>query len=334
MLGNAKPSPDVKVARYMLVRRRSFQLIGGHAALRQAVPLATCRLLSTKVDQKSGVNTRHPGGVPDWIHLWTPAHFYKGGYGLIGLTATSAVLTYVHEMNVLVPPLLAALTAGYWSLGLSDLQQKHQALRRNFPVLIHIRYMLESIRPEIQQYLIESDNIAAPFSREARTLVYNRSKGLPDTTAFGTKRNVYLEGHEWAAHSLFPKHLDPAVAGRVTIGGKLCKQPYSASLFNVSAMSYGALSGNAVSALNLGAQIAGCYHNTGEGGISRFHKLGGDIVWNVGTGYFACGYTDKDGVRRWLRKATEMGPDDPDCAGWPFCALECVCVRLSAPECT
>ncbi len=146
--------------------------------------------------------------------------------------------------------------------------------------------------------MIESDSEAVPFSRESRTLIYNRSKGLPDTTALGTKRNVYAEGHEWAAHSMFPRHLDPASAGRVTIGGSACAQPYSASLFNVSAMSYGALSGNAVSALNLGAMKAGCFHNTGEGGISQFHKLGGDIVWNVGTGYFACGYSEADGTRR------------------------------------
>ena len=151
-----------------------------------------------------------------------------------------------------------------------------------------MRYLLESIRPEIQQYLIEPDEASKPYSREMRTLIYQRSKGLPDTTALGTKRNVYEEGHEWAAHSLFPVHLDTTgSASRVTIGGSACLQPYSASIFNISAMSYGALSGNAVSALNLGASLAGCYHNTGEGGIAKFHKLGGDIVWNIGTGVSA-----------------------------------------------
>ena len=114
-------------------------------------------------------------------------------------------------------------------------------------------------------------------------------RGLPDTRALGTKRDVYREGHEWAAHSLFPVHVDEAAAGRVRVGGPACAQPYDASILNISAMSYGALSSAAVSALNRGAHLAGCYHNTGEGGISKFHKQGADIVWNVGTGYFACG---------------------------------------------
>ena len=269
------------------------------AASRVALATTHQRQLSSSPEQKINVNTRNvSGGVPDFIHLWGPGPFRKVGYGLVAATIGSIGLSVVHEFNHLVPLLAGAITAGYWYCGLSDLDCKHQALRRNFPVLIHFRYLLESVRPEIQQYLIEDDAAALPFSREMRTLIYQRSKGLPDTTALGTKRNVYAEGHEWAAHSMFPVHVDAdGSAARVRIGGKACRQPYEASIFNVSAMSYGALSGNAISALNLGAELAGCYHNTGEGGISKFHKLGGDIVWNVGTGYFACGTSGPDGRR-------------------------------------
>jgi len=244
--------------------------------------------------QQVNINTRNvSGGIPDFIHLWGPGPFRRVGYGLAASTAGLAGLSMVHEIGYLWPVVVGALTSGYWYVGLRDLEQSHQALRKNFPVLIHVRYLLESIRPEIQQYLIESDADAVPFSREMRTIIYQRSKGLPDTTALGTKRDVYAEGHEWAAHSLFPKHVDPSSpANRVRIGGPVCSQPYEASVFNISAMSYGALSGNAVSALNRGAALAGCYHNTGEGGISKFHRLGADIVWNVGTGYFACGKSD------------------------------------------
>jgi len=266
--------------------------------LHRSASLLHRRLLAEDSQQRLGTSTRHTGGVPDFIHQWSPGAFRKTGYGLVVMTAGSCGLSLVGELSHGWPLVVGALTAGFWSIGLNDIAQTHQALRRNFPVLIHFRYLLESIRPEIQQYLIESDSEAVPYSREMRTLIYQRSKGLPDTTALGTKRNVYAEGHEWAAHSMFPKHIDPAgPASRVRIGGSACSVPYEASIFNVSAMSYGALSGAAISALNQGAQLAGCYHNTGEGGISKFHKQGGDIVWNVGTGYFACGRSTSDGTR-------------------------------------
>lgn len=278
------------------------------AVATRALPTLRARTLSTTApagdsgddakQQRLGVTTRHPGGVPDFIHKWGPGPFRATGYALAASTLGAFGLSYLNELSHVVPVVVGALTAGYWTVGLNDMQQRHQALRRNFPVLIHVRYLLESVRPEIQQYLIESDTEAAPYSREMRTLIYQRSKGLPDTTALGTKRNVYAEGHEWAAHSMFPLHLEVGSGvERVTVGGSACTQPYSASIFNISAMSYGALSGNAVSALNKGAALAGCYHNTGEGGIAKFHKLGGDIVWNVGTGYFACGKSLPDGTR-------------------------------------
>jgi glutamate synthase domain-containing protein 2 len=189
-----------------------------------------------------------------------------------------------------VPLVVCVLTAGYWKIGRDDLATNH-AIRRNFPVLCHVRYLFESIRPEIQQYFIESDDDAHPFSRAMRSTIYQRSKAQNDTRALGTRRNVYAEGYEWGAHSMFP--VDPhEVETRVQIGTSdksSCMQPYSASLYNISAMSYGALSANAISALNLGAKAGGFYHNTGEGGLSQFHLLGSDVVWNIGTGYFACG---------------------------------------------
>ena len=284
---------------FLLTRRSGMALRSGTRlpASLNRVPLLQMRCMSgaggqdadEQQRQTSGMTTRHAGGVPDFIEQWGPEPFRRTGYGLIAATIGSCALSVYHEVGHIAPVILGGLTSGFWMVGMADLRQKHQALRRNFPVLIHFRYILESIRPEIQQYLIESDEEAVPYSREMRSIIYQRSKALPDTRALGTKRNVYAEGHEWAAHSMFPQHVDEASAGRVKVGGKDCTQPYDASLLNISAMSYGALSGNAVSALNLGAKLAGCYHNTGEGGISKFHRLGADITWNVGTGYFACG---------------------------------------------
>lgn len=173
-------------------------------------------------------------------------------------------------------------------LGLHDAFQKKRAILRNFPVLGNVRYLFEMIRPEIQQYFIESEESGAPFPREIRSVVYQRAKQQNDTLPFGTQKNVYQEGYEWLTHSISPKHVDPKSL-RVMVGGPLCKKPYSASIFNISAMSYGALSKNAVLALNGGAQLGNFYHNTGEGGLSPYHlSEGGDIVWQIGTGYFGC----------------------------------------------
>lgn len=134
----------------------------------------------------------------------------------------------------------------------------------------------------------QGDYESAPYSREARSIVYRRSKNMNDTLPLGTRRDTYHEGYEWATHSMWPKTVAPEDE-RVLIGGPDCKQPYSASLLNISAMSFGALSSNAIKALNTGAALGNFYHNTGEGGISRFHlEPGGDITWNVGTGYFGC----------------------------------------------
>jgi len=228
--------------------------------------------------------------------MWDPALFRKVGYGLGAASVGSFYLAHVHEFGHITPCVLTALTAGYWYIGLGDIQQKYHSLRRNFPVLAHIRYLFESIRPEIQQYFIESDHVQEPYSRAMRSIIYQRAKAQPDTRSLGTRKDVYKEGHMWVNHSMFPTNFDD-IPNRVTVGSSQCSQPYSASLLNVSAMSYGALSGNAISALNLGAKMGGFYHNTGEGGISKYHLLGADIVWNVGTGYFACGRTNAQGER-------------------------------------
>ncbi len=173
-----------------------------------------------------------------------------------------------------------------------DFLQTKQAIRRNYPLIGNLRYLLESIRPEIQQYFVESDDSGRPFNREMRSVVYQRAKAVTDTLPFGSKLDHYCESHEWINHSMAPLELPPELP-RVTIGNKDCKQPYSASILNISAMSYGSLSAQAVESLNLGAKNGGFAHNTGEGGVSPYHlKHGGDLIWQIGTGYFGCRTTD------------------------------------------
>ena len=178
-------------------------------------------------------------------------------------------------------------------IGLRDMYQTRHSILRLYPVLGHFRYMLESVRPEIQQYFVESNTDQTPISREFRSLVYQRAKGERDTRPFGTIFDVNRAGYEWLNHSLQPKHLSDTNP-RIKIGGPDCTQPYMSSPLNISAMSYGALSKNAIMALNKGAKIGGFSHNTGEGSMSPYHlKHGGDIVWQLGTGYFGC--RDDDG---------------------------------------
>jgi glutamate synthase domain-containing protein 2 len=173
-------------------------------------------------------------------------------------------------------------------IGLYDLQQSHHAILRNYPIIGHLRFMLETIRPEIRQYFLESETEASPFSRAQRTLVYSRAKGASDKRPFGTQLDVRAIGYEWINHSIAPTKL-ASHDFRVKVGGKDCTQPYDISLFNVSAMSFGALSANAIQALNLGAKLGGFAHDTGEGSISRHHRAnGGDLIWEIGSGYFGC----------------------------------------------
>jgi len=231
-------------------------------------------------------------GLPDFIEHWNRPLFRKLGYGL---GATTVLSVAAHEPALTVA--LASTTAAYWYMGWRDISQTSQTIRRNFPVLGRMRYILESIRPEIRQYFIEADNEAVPFSRSHRSIAYQRAKGLQSSMPFGTRRDVTALDYEWVNHSLYPTQLEEQ---RVMIGhnNPLVSQPYSSSLLNISAMSYGALSDRAVLALSAGARLGGFSHNTGEGGISEFHKQGGaDLVWNLGTAYFGAGTFDEQGKR-------------------------------------
>ncbi len=187
-----------------------------------------------------------------------------------------------------------AVFAFFVLAGLRDLVQKKHAILRNYPIAAHIRFLLEAIRPEMRQYFFESDKDGAPFPRDKRAIVYQRAKGELDKRPFGTEYNVYESRFEWLSHSIAPK--EPAREPfRISIGGPACKQPYAASVFNISAMSYGALSANAIRALNKGAKLDGFAHDTGEGGFSPYHEEnGGDIIWEIGSGYFGC--REKDGT--------------------------------------
>lgn len=185
------------------------------------------------------------------------------------------------------------VTAALSLLGIADIVQKRYSVRRNYPVLGNLRYLIESIRPEIRQYLIEGDNDRLPFSRTQRLLIYARAQNRGADKPFGTLVDVYEDGFEFIGHSMRPAPLASPDSFRVDIGGPQCTQPYSASLFNISAMSFGALSANAVRALNKGAKLGNFYHDSGEGGISSYHREhDGDLVWEIGSGYFGCRTSD------------------------------------------
>jgi len=174
------------------------------------------------------------------------------------------------------------------AIGLRDLTQTRHAIRRNYPILGNLRFFFEFIRPELRQYIVESDTEARPFSRNQRSVVYQRAKKEQDKVPFGTQLDLYESGVEWINHSMVPA---PVASHdfRVAVGGPACGAPYSASVFNISAMSFGALSANAILALNTGAREGGFAHDTGEGGISQYHReRGGDLIWEIGSGYFGC----------------------------------------------
>ncbi|NHZ34409.1 FMN-binding glutamate synthase family protein [Massilia rubra] len=186
---------------------------------------------------------------------------------------------------------LAVLSGALSALGVADLAQTRRALRRNYPILAHFRFFFESIRPEIRQYFLEDDTEAKPFSRNQRSIVYQRAKMETDKRPFGTQLDVYEAGYEWINHSMAPAPMGDHNF-RIEIGNHpSCPraQPYTASVFNISAMSFGSLSANAILALNGGARLGGFMHDTGEGSISRYHRQhGGDLVWEIGSGYFGC----------------------------------------------
>ncbi len=200
------------------------------------------------------------------------------------LTALCLIALLWSGWMVVPAAVFAALTA----LGIYDVTQPNHSILRNYPIMGHLRFLFEGIRPEIRQYLMESDQDEEPFSRDQRSLIYQRAKGVEDKRPFGTQQRVYDSGYEWITHSVVPKHLTDHDF-RVTIGGPHCKKPYEASIYNISAMSFGSLSANAIHALNKGAKKGGFAHDTGEGGISRYHRQGGgDLIWEIGSGYFGC----------------------------------------------
>lgn len=203
-------------------------------------------------------------------------------FGITALIISVLINIFFHHAFFLTIILAILLFIGI----INTTQHKH-AILRNFPVLGYFRYLFEMIAPEIQQYFIERTTDGKPFSRNERTIVYQRAKNIDATTPFGTQLNINQSNYEGIKHSIFPAKVNEELP-RIIVGGPACKQPYSASLLNISAMSFGSLSENAIKALNIGAKKGGFYHNTGEGGLTEFHLQGGDITWQIGTGYFGC----------------------------------------------
>ncbi|MBS0540966.1 MAG: FMN-binding glutamate synthase family protein, partial [Proteobacteria bacterium] len=196
----------------------------------------------------------------------------------IVLAVASGYLWRIWPDRIPLAICFAAFTA-FSAVGIYDLCQKQHAVLRNYPVIAHLRFILEAIRPEMRQYFFEDETNGQPFSRNMRSVVYQRSKMQLDVLPFGTNYEVYSQGFEWLNHSISP--IPASKEGfRVTIGGPECARPYSASVFNISAMSFGSLSANAIRALNSGAKLGGFAHDTGEGGYSPYHREGGgDIIW-------------------------------------------------------
>ena len=214
-----------------------------------------------------------------------PSRYWFYIFCLLGTVVLFALLFITSAHDGLY--FLLIVFCGLSVVGTLDLLQTRQAVRRNYPILAHFRYALESIGPEIRQYFIESDTQENPFSRQQRAIVYQRSKNVMDKRPFGTQMDVYADDYEWINHSLSPVKID-SHDFRIAIGPGRAK-PYSASVFNISAMSFGSLSANAIRALNAGAKRGGFYHDTGEGSISQYHReCGGDLVWEIGSGYFGC----------------------------------------------
>ncbi|KAJ3127851.1 hypothetical protein HK100_009524 [Physocladia obscura] len=226
---------------------------------------------------------------PDWIESWGPKPFYHTGYALVAVAASSFVVAGVGSF---VPYAISAIVGGYWYVGITDMRQVRHA---------------NNIGPELHQYIIEGPLEGVPYTKEERSMAYARSK--PSSTQsmpFGTRLDVNAVGYEWCAHSFFPTTV-PHTSERTIIGGKDCLQKYNASLLNISGMSYGALSSRAILALNSGAKRGHFYHNTGEGGLSPYHlENGGDLVWNIGTGYFGCRTMDgKFDAQMFAERATK-----------------------------
>jgi len=229
------------------------------------------------------------------LNQWYPIRYTVFGLCVLGLAmSVFSWLTAGHGAA------WAGLFLVLVAVGLHDVVQVRRSILRNYPVIGHLRFMLEYVRPELRQYFLENDTEATPFSRAQRSLVYQRAKGDSDKRPFGTQLDVHSEGYEWMNHSMAPTTI-ASHDFRVWIGGTpdevaqlpsdtdRCTQPYHASVFNISAMSFGSLSANAIKALNAGARLGGFAHDTGEGSISVHHRVnGGDLIWEIGSGYFGC----------------------------------------------
>jgi glutamate synthase domain-containing protein 2 len=211
--------------------------------------------------------------------------------------ATACVLTVLAVVLAVLTGavawiVVAVVLAAVVAVGLHDLTQCGHSILRNYPLLGHMRFVLEKVRPELQQYFVERNFDGRPYDRDTRTSIYERAKGVKDEQAYGTERDLAEPGYEWLLHSAHPVP-EPDDPPRVRVGGPDCPEPYDMALLNVSAMSFGALSGAALTALNRGAAKGGFAHDTGEGGLTRYHLEGADVIWELGSGYF--GARTKDG---------------------------------------
>ena len=226
--------------------------------------------------------------------LKTLDSFFPIRYTAFALSGFGLLLSLFTAIGFGVGGTLALVFLALFGVGVYDVLQSKRSVLRNYPVIGHLRYMLEFIRPEMRQYFLESDREATPFSRSQRSLVYQRAKGDPDNRPFGTQLDVHATGYEWINHSVIPSKLGTHdfrvwVGGSSTSPNPGCNQPYALSIFNISAMSFGSLSANAILALNSGAKQGGFAHDTGEGSISQYHRVhGGDLIWEVASGYFGC----------------------------------------------
>jgi glutamate synthase domain-containing protein 2 len=226
--------------------------------------------------------------------LKTLDSFFPIRYTAFALSGVGLLLCLFTAIGFGVGGPLAFVFLVIFGVGVYDVLQTKRSVLRNYPVIGHLRYMLEFIRPEMRQYFLESDSEAMPFSRSQRSLVYQRAKGDPDKRPFGTQLDVHAVGYEWMNHSVTPSKLSTHdfrvwVGGSSTSPNPGCNHPYALSIFNISAMSFGALSANAILALNSGAKQGGFAHDTGEGSISQYHRVhGGDLIWEVASGYFGC----------------------------------------------
>ena len=220
--------------------------------------------------------------MPGWVRLLAPLILLLlSGLFLLLATRSTAALWGL------------AITIPLLAIAVVDLVQKQHSLRRNYPLVGRFRWLFEDLRPYLRSYIVESNLDGRPFDRNARALVYARSKNQMSTHPFGTELDVYSDEYEWLSHSMAPND-SVSKEFRIAIGGPQCAQPYSAAILNISAMSFGSLGHRAIEALNIGAKRGNFYHDTGEGSFSRYHaKHGGDIVWELGSGYFGC--RDVDG---------------------------------------